>query len=310
MVTKADILWFRTTFGPAVAAATADSVFDADMLTALACLETGEMWSQMRRNPALSPERIAALCCGDMIGGDAGRRAFPRTAEALRAAPQGETMFAIARQALLAMAAHVRGYGAARTRPDTFAHGFGLFQYDLQFFRDEPAYFLERRYERFEASLGRALAELRRALETLGLAGRHVLTDLEFCHVAIIYNTGRFLPAKGLRQGYRTSGLFYGEAIRDHLRLARSVTAEHGLVVTGEDMIVATQGAPLRLRAAPEAGSPEDANVLAGLANGQRVRAVAPGDAAAPFRAVEAMVGGEVLRGYAATRFLRSATGA
>lgn len=169
MPTRDGIGWFKEKFGSRMRTAVAGTVFDMDMLTALACQETGGLWNVMRRDPALNADRIAALCCGDTLDFDRGRRAFPRMKADLIAARNGAQMFDIARKALLDMAEHVPGYEFVRTRPNKFAHGYGMFQYDLQFFMTNPRYFLERRYELFENSLERALGELKNGQKKLGL---------------------------------------------------------------------------------------------------------------------------------------------
>ena len=52
-------------------------------------------------------------------------------------------MFRIAHEALVSMAEHVPGYGKVAKLPHKFCHGYGIFQYDLQFFLTDPDYFLE-----------------------------------------------------------------------------------------------------------------------------------------------------------------------
>lgn len=314
MVSPADILWFKTNFGPQIAQAVQGTVFDIDMLTAIACQETGSLWAPMRKK-GLTPTQIAALCCGDTLDADRGRRAFPKTKADLIAVPNGQKMFDIARAALLAMAQHVPGYEFAKTNQKKFAHGFGVFQYDIQFFKTNPNYFLNREYEVFGNSLARALGELRNGLKTLGLQGRNAISDLDFCKVAICYNTGGFNAAKGLKQGHN-DGKFYGERIQDLLAAARGVHAP-GLTPTvtvtgggtaagggaGSAFRVQTNSGTLRLRREPKVSSPPDANVAADLPNGHVVRAVS----AAPvngFLEVEAALGGRNFRGFASAQFL------
>ena len=61
-------------------------------------------------------------------------------------------MFTIARKALELMSGRVGGFKKAVAQPHKFCRGYGIFQYDLQHFRVDPAYFLEQRY----LSFGRA----------------------------------------------------------------------------------------------------------------------------------------------------------
>ena len=167
-----------------------------------------------------------ALCVGDTIdykGPGKGRQAFPRTKDALVAEPNGLQMFEIARKALEDMAAYITGYEGAVANPNKFCHGFGIFQRDLQFFKDDPDYFLERRYESFANTLAHCLAELRRGLKKLGFESRTSLTDLEFAMVAIAYNTGGYNKSKGLKQGHFDGEKYYGERIDEYLKLSRTV---------------------------------------------------------------------------------------
>jgi hypothetical protein len=322
MPTREGIGWFKEKFGARIRTAVAGTVFDTDMLTALACQETGSLWNVMRRDPALTVDRIAALCCGDTLDADKGRGAFPRFKADLVAVPDGARMFDIARQALLAMAAHVPGYEFALNRPNKFAHGYGVFQYDLQFFLTNPSYFLEKRYEIFENSLERALGELKTGQKKLGLQGRSSITDLEFCQIAIAYNTGGFDPAQGLRQGHKDGTKFYGEFIRDFLVLARTVAVAGAPAVvpappvgtttlpppgtigaTGPKFRVDTKADPLRLRDAPRVSSPPTANVKAELPDGLVVTSIS-GAEVNGFIEVETMLGDKLFRGFASAKFM------
>lgn len=325
MTTIADIRWFKNSFGPRIVERMTGTPFDVDMLTALACQETGELWAAMRHEPGLTPDAIAALCCGDTLDADKGRAAFPRTKADLvaKTVVGGEEMFKIARKALLAMAEYVPAYRFARRNEKKFCHGFGVFQYDLQFFLTNPKYFLERQYEIFENSLDRALVELKAGLKKRKLEDRAEISDMEFCHVAICYNTGGFDPSRGLKQGHKSDGLYYGEAIRDHLALVRkasapaiapaaSIETPPGPVLLPEAATSKALGPwlrvdvtqkPLRLRSAPAISSPPEANVKATIPDGQPVRAVT-GTPVNGFMEIEVVLGGQLFRGFASTTFL------
>jgi hypothetical protein len=321
MANSADILWFKTNFGAEILHAVQGTVFDVDMLTAVACQETGELWSIMRKKPSLTPTQIAALCCGDTLDANKGRRAFPRTKADLVVVPNGQAMFAIARQALLDMAEHVPGYEFAKTNQKKFAHGYGVFQYDIQFFLSNPNYFLNKEYEIFGNSLARALGELRTGLRTLGLQNRTSITDLEFCKVAICYNTGGFVASRGLKQGHSSNGKFYGEFIRDFLAMSRTVQAPNApatvvnqpgttpvpatgtISATGPSFRVDTTVSTLRLRQEARISTPPTANVIAELPDGHVVRSIS-GTAVNGFIEAETMLGGKLFRGFASARFL------
>ncbi len=320
MPTANDVAWFKQNFGAMISAGVAGTPFDLDMMTALACQETGEVWPILRRvQPALSIDQIAALCVGDVIDAP-NRSAFPKTKADLVAARDGQRMFEIAHQALVDMAAYIKGY-QPYVKPNKFCHGYGIWQYDLQFFKEDPAYFLEQKYADAANSLGKAIEELTTAMGRAGLSGRASLTDYEMACVAIAYNTGGFKPAKGLRQGFydRDADRYYGEYVYDFIRLSRSVAAGAApgqptpgaaivpppspISATGPTFRVQTQSDPLRLRSAPEISDPSGANVIAQMPDGQLVRSIT-GKASKGFMEVETTMNGALLRGFASAKYL------
>jgi hypothetical protein len=104
MPNAADMKWFKENFHAEIEAAIAGTPFTLDLMVALACQETGDVWPILRKKP-LTVDQIVALCVGDTIDFNPatrkGRQAFPRNKAALLAVPRGDEMFAIARQALL-----------------------------------------------------------------------------------------------------------------------------------------------------------------------------------------------------------------
>ena len=229
MPNRDDIRWFKENFEARILPALAGTPLTVDLVVAVACQETGFIWSRLRRD-GLPVERILELCVGDTIdakAGGGGRSAFPIHRAELLAHPQGAAMFAIARQALIDMAAHVPGYSRTVANPDKFCRGYGLFQRDLQFFRKDPQYFLQRRYMRFEDTLAMCVAELKRGLRKLRFDQRPRLSDMELtdeeqAHVAIAYNTGGFNRSKGLKQGHFDGQKFYGEQVFEFIRMSKA----------------------------------------------------------------------------------------
>ena len=167
-------------------------------------------------------------------------------------------MFAIARQGLVDMAAYIPDYRGAAARPDKFCHGFGIFQLDLQFFKTEPDYFLSRRYADFDAALARCVGELKAALRRIGWQGKTSLGDAEMAGVAIAYNTGRYNPAKGLKQGYFDGAKYYGENFFDFLQLAKSARFPADVAAPSRDARAVPTKAKAKRKAAkvakPKAG--------------------------------------------------------
>lgn len=313
MPTANDMRWFKEQFHDKINTALAGTPYSLDFMTALACQETGEIWPILRRRPELTVDRILQLCVGDTLDSDRGRRAFPQDKAQLVAAPNGQRMFDIAREALVDMAQFIPSYRGAASKPNKFCHGFGIFQYDLQFFRHEdPDYFLNKRYEDFDACLGKALQELDSANGRIHFQNKATLTDREMAFVAIAYNTGGFKPEKGLKQGFRPAGgLFYGEQILQFIELSKTVQVNGATAGTtnsgtsnGTQYRVTVNTDPLRVRSDPskDPNNPT-ANVIARLPNGQVVRAIT-NQPVNGFMEIETDHSGQHIRGFAASQFL------
>ena len=320
-----DILWFKQQFHRQIEAAVVDTPFSLDMLTAVACQETGYLW-QVLRKKQLNIGQILELCVGDTIDESGGRRAFPKTKDALLAKPRGRQMFDIARQALVDMAQYISGYQSVAANPNKFCHGFGIFQYDLQFFLQEPDYFLQKRYADFGASLQKCVDELHNAMKRIQWENKRTLTDYEMACVAIAYNTGGFKPNRGLKQGYKSDGgKYYGEAVFDFLRLSKTVALPHsgpaflstpqpGNAVIPQPTLVEVDGPfyevdvredPLFLRSEPKIdANNRTANVKARLPDGHIVRAVT-NKKVNGFLEVETSLRGAHYRGFAFARYLK-----
>lgn len=321
-----DVKWFKNQFQRQMSPALANTPLTVDFMAAIACQETGEVWPVLR-NKGLPVPEILELCVGDTLDvnkldAKKGRQAFPKDKAALLAAPNGQAMFDIAHQALVDMAKHIDGYAKVARNPDKLCHGFGIFQRDLQFFKTDPDYFLQRRYVNFDDALQLSVAELKRGLKQLGLSKRSSLSDMELAAVGIAYNTGGFNPRKGLRQGFFDGKRFYGENLFDFIRLAHTVAGEglppllpqpapglslvpppSELTAQGEFFRVDTRESPLRMRSEPRKSDPPQANVIANLPDGQPVRAVS-GKVRNGFVEVETSLNGALLRGFVAQKFL------
>lgn len=319
MANADDMAWFKRNFHGPMARAVRGTPITVDFLTALACQETGEVWPLLRRK-LTDVDRVLALCVGDTIDR---RSAFPASRAELLAAPRGQEMFAMARQALVDMARFIKGYEAVARQPAKYCHAFGVFQVDIQHFRKDPDYFLDRTWASFEGTLGRAMDVLRFALKKRGFEGCTALSDLELATVGIVYNTGGFRASAGLNQGFRPpGGKFYGQALFDLIRLAHTVPdpgaagpllavppAGEALVeppvpvgAGGTPMKVAVSEGMLRVRSAPEISDPPQKNVVAHLPDGHPVRAHS--GPLKGFFGIETSLKGALIRGFASARFL------
>jgi hypothetical protein len=279
MPDNCDIRWFKQTFGGKINAALRGTPFTLDFVTALACQETGEVWPILRKKD-LSLDRLLELCVGDTLD-TPNRSAFPKNKAALIAFTNGQAMFDVARQALVDMAQFISSYRGAANRPNKFCHGFGVFQFDIQFFKNDPNYFLNKDYADFDKCLARALRELKEAQRKISaLKNKTELTDREMAHVAIAYNTGGFNPAKGLDQGHRPpGGKFYGRQIFDFINQAKAVPLEDQtqtlpFTVDPNGPLFKVKSTKLNLRSEPCVDSGPASNVKAELQHGHEVQAI------------------------------------
>lgn len=317
MPTREAIRWFKSEFADEISAAIAGTPYTLDFIVAIACQETGYIWASLYKQ-GMPTTRILELCVGDTIDDAGGRSAFPKNKAALIAKPRGQDMFDVARAALVDMAAHVPGYAAAAAKAAKFCHGFGVFQYDLQFFTVDPDYFLARKYVSFDNSLAKCIQELKSAQIRNGWATKTALTEMELIGIAIAYNAGRYNPAKGLKQGFfnKAENRYYGEYMLDFLRLARSVSdaGDSTPPVAGEALLsapspvtaigpvyaVKTMEGSLRVRREPRIDA---ANVVANLPDGHLVRSVT-GQPVSGFLEIETSLDGALIRGFSSAKFL------
>jgi len=216
------IAWFKQNFRGDIQAAIANTPFSLDMLTAVALQETFYIWGNLFAT--LQRDEVLALCVGDTL--DSPRRsAFPKNKAALLQAPNGAQIFAVARQALEDVGDHIAQYGKiAHMNPNKFCHGFGIFQYDIQFCKKNPSYFLQKKWANFGDCLAVALDELKAALRRAYGPNKRTLTDREMVFVAIAYNKGSVNVNGTFKQGFKDdSGKFYGEHIAEFMNLAKTV---------------------------------------------------------------------------------------
>jgi hypothetical protein len=213
------LAWFKKTFGDAVADGVKGTPFSVDLLAAVAVQETFEVWGGLFNT--MPPAEILKVCVGDTLDAP-NRSAFPKTKADLLAAPNGDQMFKIARAALEAVAVHSASYRAvANANPNKFCHGYGIFQYDIQFFQNDPDYFLKQQWFDFPTCLAKAIQELQNAKKRVYGANKNTLDDDEKVFVAIAYNCGRCDFSRGFKQGFQDgSGKFYGELIDQYMDIS------------------------------------------------------------------------------------------
>lgn len=224
MVDKADIAWFRQQFEAAIAPEIDGTPLSLDLIAAIACQETGYLWHNLRTKVGSTGD-VLYLCVGDTIDAP-GRDAFPHNRQQLEALDPA--LFTVARQALEDIAPYDRDYRRVAADPDKFCHGFGIFQYDIQFAQQDPGFFTGKKWADFPTCLGKLLGELKVGLKKLKLTNATSLTGDQAVALAIIYNTGGYNPAKGRKQGHMDDGKYYGEAVGEFLALAHGVSGDDG----------------------------------------------------------------------------------
>jgi hypothetical protein len=210
--------WFKERFGSRMREATAGTPFTASFLTGLAVTETYYLWGSSL--PPMATADLLELCVGDTIPT---RSAFPRDREALLAAPRGRRMLQLARDALVKASTYNPLLASAVRDPNRFVHTFGVFARDLQFFVTDPEFFLQKQWRDFNACLRHLMPELRDAARRALGNDPSSLSREEFARVGIAFNSGRYVPDRGLRQGYFDGKLFYGENLLENTRIAESV---------------------------------------------------------------------------------------
>ena len=220
-----DMKWFKDQFGAKINSDIAGTPFTLDLLTSIAVQETGYIWSVLYDDNGLTVEEILKNCVGDTLDAAQGREVFPLDKDDLLSVPKGNEMFNIAHDALISVAeaTKILEYENDASDPDAFCHGFGIFQYDIQFFQDDPDFFLKKFWYNFDECLKLALEELDAALNrTYGSAT--TLTDDEMVYVAIAYNQGSVNPDGDFRQGHynKDEDKYYGEYIWEYLQLSKT----------------------------------------------------------------------------------------
>ena len=218
MIDTRVVRWFHGKFRNQVIAATHGTPFRPDFLVAISMKETGYLISRMLK-AGLGTSEILLRCVGDTI--DRHKDKFTDDAASLATVDDADhTLFRICRDALESVAPFSRGYARVfRKRPTAFCRGFGIFQYDLQFFENDRDFFLERQWDSFDACLEHFIRELEEAQARNDWLGKAVLTRDEEVGLGIAYNRGRYDPDDGFQQGHQneTTGLFYGEELDEIL---------------------------------------------------------------------------------------------
>lgn len=209
-----NMLWFKEAFGAKIALKLGGTPYDMPLLMAIAYQETGYVWGRMINKT--TTDDLLLCCTGDIIDTPK-RSAFPKSKAELVAYPNGNEMFEIAREALKNVARWSETYKEwFEKNPNKFCRGYGIFQYDLQFFTINPSFFLNKEWGNIDNVIEMAIGELKEAQKRIPtLRGKTTLSEKDKIYVAIAYNRGTADVTKDFKQGHKNtdSGKYYGELI-------------------------------------------------------------------------------------------------
>jgi hypothetical protein len=210
------IAWFKKNFSAPIQAAAAGTSYHVDFFAAIAVQETFEVWGRCFQTKPVAD--VLALCVGDIL--DAPRRdktAFPNNRAALEAdLPDGKRMFGIARKAFKDMAQVAVEY------QKFLCHAFGIFQFDIQAFKTNPGYFLNKEWTDFSKCPAVCIDELNAKKQRV-FPNKAVLNDSDLVYVAIAYNCGHADLSRDFHQGFQDdAGHFYGQTFHDFMARSKN----------------------------------------------------------------------------------------
>lgn len=221
------MIWMNKNFGPDIETAVKGTPISKNLIIAIGIQETFYIWAKMYKTS--TPEEVLAVCVGDTIDFPTRASAWPKNRADLESHPKGKEMFRVARAALERIAKINSGYRTVVGKPNKFCHGFGMFQYDIQFFKNDTDYFLKEKWKTWAGTLGRGVSELKTQAAVLYGPEKASLTHDESVYLGIAYNRGakrtqRDMAAKKFKQGFKDSdGIFYGEHIDGNLKTMKGL---------------------------------------------------------------------------------------
>lgn len=221
------MMWMNRNFGTAIDAAVAGTPITKNLLISIGIQETFYIWAKMYKTA--TPQDVLAVCVGDTIDFPRRASAFPKDRFDLESHPKGKEMFKIARAALERIAKINSGYKTVVKNRDKFCHGFGMFQYDIQFFDNDRDYFLKQKWATWEGTLSRGMSELKAQTKALYGADKKSLNHDESVYIAIAYNQGanktrKNMATRKFKQGYKDDrGVYYGEHIDANLKASKGL---------------------------------------------------------------------------------------
>lgn len=220
--------WFFKTFGDRIDSVFSDTNITADLVGAIALQETGYLWNSFWRFGADTEKKFLALCVGDTVSS---RGYFPKRSSDLLDAPRGEEAFAVLRSALENTARTRKSLKEYATNPHNILYGYGIFQYDLMFYKDYRDYdfFINKEWMEFEACLERLKRVMIQNMKKRNFSTVQKLDQTGKIMAALLYHRGKIYNRPLFKQGYcenKGRGPCYGAKIDRYLRMSRKAINE------------------------------------------------------------------------------------
>lgn len=162
------IKWLKSNYGDKMEAAVEGTPFTVNHLAGIVCQETAYFWLPFLTK--LEPDEILARCVLDGSGDVKGapRSAFPRNTEELRASYGKKLTDSLISEGNKTRV--IRGLS-----PWTKVYkGYGLFQYDLQFIKDDRGFWDKKLWYSFDEVLKRVMKELNVKYARQGTVGEAI----------------------------------------------------------------------------------------------------------------------------------------
>ncbi len=221
-----NLKWIKNNFGETINSKFKDTLFDPKIAIAIAQQETGYLIAKMR-NAGVPTNIILQNCVGDTLD-TPNRKAFPINKADLLSQSDGDEMFQTAREALSFIAEYDTAYAKVLKNEKKFCHGYGIFQYDLQFFLTDKEFFINKEWYNFESCLNKMFKEINHVANYIYPNIQDNYTDTQLTYIAIGYNKGArgVKINKNFKQGYKDGEKYYGEHIHDSIQLLNTISDE------------------------------------------------------------------------------------
>lgn len=153
--------WMKSNFGNKIAEALKDTPFDEPLIYSIACQETAQRWSLWidKYDAATILERCVFDASGDFP--DTSRSAFPKNKNELQTEYGNEITQMLIAEANKMRAMPQPGQPKGFQPAEYLYKGYGIFQYDLQFIKDDKDFFVKKLWYSIDECISRVLKELK-----------------------------------------------------------------------------------------------------------------------------------------------------